>query len=428
MEVSEASNDAIRQAAAVHFKNIVKKGWDTTKEDGNYGIVISEHDRALIKDNLVQLMCEVPPNIQSQCSESISLIAAVDYPAKWENLLPMLVQKFGSNDIRVVNGVLLTANSLFKPFRYVQRSDKLYSDILYSLKHIQEPLLNLAKMTDKAIDTLTSDVAQLKPRFESMRLISRIYFSLNYQDLPEFFEDTMGEWMAIFAKYLEYQNPLLTDEDEELEPSPIDRLQSAVVENLNLYADKDEEPFLPFLPSFTSLVWNLLMRLTTWSKHDVLATKCIRFLASLVKKQMHRELFKDEATLRQIIGKIVIPNLMIREVDQERFEDDPAEYIETDIEGSETESRRKCSQELLRAMCRQFEQQTTVICHEHVGSMLAEYQTNPSKNWVAKDAAVSGGWRVLYSLSVVAHLPVPDAFDVWYFNHGRKHSAWSVAG
>jgi exportin-2 (importin alpha re-exporter) len=141
----------------------------------------------------------------------------------------------------------------------------------------------------------------------------------------------MGEWMAIFAKYLEYQNPLSTDEDEELEPSPIDRLQSAVVENLNLYADKDEEPFLPFLPSFTSLVWNLLMRLTTWSKHDVLATKCIRFLASLVKKQMHRELFKDEATLRQIIGKIVIPNLMIREVDQERFEDDPAEYIETDI-------------------------------------------------------------------------------------------------
>jgi exportin-2 (importin alpha re-exporter) len=90
-------------------------------------------------------MCEVPPNIQSQCSESISLIAAVDYPAKWDNLLPMLVQKFGSSDIRVVNGVLLTANSLFKPFRYVQRSDKLYSDILYSLKHIQEPLLNLPK-------------------------------------------------------------------------------------------------------------------------------------------------------------------------------------------------------------------------------------------------------------------------------------------
>jgi exportin-2 (importin alpha re-exporter) len=386
---TEVSNAAIRQAAAVHFKNIVKKGWDTAKEDGNDGIVISERDRLLIKENLVQLMCEVPPNIQSQCSESISLIAAVDFPAKWDNLLPMLVHKFGSNDARIVNGVLLTANSLFKPFRYVQRSDKLYADILYSLKLVQEPLLKLCKSTDQAVDGLASDPYQLKLHFEALRLVSRIYFSLNYQDLPEFFEDTMGEWMAIFAKYMEYQNPLLTDPDEELEPSPIDKLQAAIVENLNLYTDKDEEPFLPFLPTFTRLVWNLLMRLTSWSKHDDLATKCIRFLASLVKKQMHRELFKDEATLRQIIGKIVIPNLMIRDVDQERFEDDPAEFIATDIEGSETDSRRKCSQELLRAMCRQFEREAAVICHEHVGTMLAEYQADPGKNWTAKDAAVS---------------------------------------
>lgn len=195
--------------------------------------------------------------------------------------------------------------------------------------------------------------------------------------------------MSIFAKYLQYRNPLITDDEEELEPSPIDRLHLAIVENINLYADKDEETFLPFLSSFTQLVWNLLMRLTVFPKHDVLSTKCIRILASLVKKQIHQNLFKNEGTLRQIIGKIVIPNLRIREMDQELFEDDPVEYISTDIEESENESRRKCSQELLRAMCRQFEKQTTIICHEHVASMLIEYQKNPSKNWPSKDAAVS---------------------------------------
>jgi exportin-2 (importin alpha re-exporter) len=231
IETEDASNLAIRQAAAVHFKNIVKKGWDVNKEDGNDGIVISARDRVLIKDNLVQLMCEVPPNIQSQCSESISLIAAVDFPAKWDNLLPMLVQKFDSNDARIVNGVLLTANSLFKSFRYVERSDKLYEHILYSLKLVQEPLLKLFQSTDQAVDCVASDAFQLKQRFEALRLMSRIFYSLNYQDLPEFFEDTMKEWMAIFAKYLEYENPLLTDPSEELEPSPIDKLQAAIVEN-----------------------------------------------------------------------------------------------------------------------------------------------------------------------------------------------------
>ena len=83
----------------------------------------------------------------------------------------------------------------------------------------------------------------------------------------------MDEWISIFGKYLQYHNPLLTDHTEELEPSPIDRLQSAIVENLSLYADKDEETFLTYLHSFTRLVSNLLMRLTALPKHDTLFAK-----------------------------------------------------------------------------------------------------------------------------------------------------------
>ena len=37
---------------------------------------------------------------------------------------------------------------------------------------------------------------------ESLRLICRIWFSLNWLDLPEYFEDHMKEWMDEFAKFL----------------------------------------------------------------------------------------------------------------------------------------------------------------------------------------------------------------------------------
>ena len=43
-------------------------------------------------------------------------VAAVDFPSKWDNLLPELVQKFNSLDPSVVQGVLLTANSIIKRF------------------------------------------------------------------------------------------------------------------------------------------------------------------------------------------------------------------------------------------------------------------------------------------------------------------------
>ena len=198
----------------------------------------------------------------------------------------------------------------------------------------------------------------------------------------------MEEWMTDFAKYLKYQNPVLVDQDEENEPSPTDLLQAAIIRNLQLFADKDEEPFLPYLSNFATLVWNLLVNVTALPKHDVLATTSIRFLSSLVKKLMHKDLFKDEATLRQIVGNIVIPNLMFRESDEERFEDDPSEFVLQEVEGSSSETRRRCSQDLLKAMCFQFENETTAICSEHVTAMLAEANADPANKWAAKDAAV----------------------------------------
>ena len=339
-------------------------------------------------------MCTVPSQIQSQLSESISLIAAVDYPQQWANLLQELVQQFNSTDPSVLIGILKTANSIFKRFRYVARSDELYTVIHYTLQGIQAPLLATFKMLGQAVDATPNDRTRLTTHFEALRLISRIFFSLNYQDLPEFFEDNMEAWMTDFGKYLSYKNPVLVDEDEEDEPSAIDKLQVAIIQNLSLYADKDEEAFQMFLPKFTELVWNLLLTTTSLPKHDTLATTSIRFLSGLVQKEIHKGLFQSPDILRQIVLNIVIPNLMFRESDEERFEGDPREYILTEVEGSDSESRRKCSLDLLRSMCRHFEAETTQICQEHVGNMLTEYTKDPNGKWTAKDAAVSDKGRV----------------------------------
>ena len=232
--VSASSGDhggdlPVRQAAAVHFKNMVKRGWAAAEDDGEQQqqpggrrYTVPESDRQLIKDNLVSLMCTVPPQLQSQCSESIALIAASDFPAKWENLLPDLIAKFTDPNCDVLNGVLLTANSILKRFRYVQRSDALYSDILYVLQRLQEPLTQLFASITLQLDNNTAPLAtnavELTSRLSALRSINRIFYSLNYQDLPEYFEDHMGDWMEVFAKLLQYTNPILVDEDEEMQP------------------------------------------------------------------------------------------------------------------------------------------------------------------------------------------------------------------
>jgi exportin-2 (importin alpha re-exporter) len=381
-------NEAVRQAAAVHFKNLVKAAWDESRDaEDRKGIVVSAQDRTTIKMHLVELMCTVPPRIQSQVSESISLIAEVDYPQNWSNLLPGLIGKFTSPDINVVNGVLRTADSIFKRFRHVQRNDTLYAVIIYTLNLIQEPLLALFVQTSRQVEGLANDVGQLTPRFESLRLMARIYFSLVFQDLPEFMEDHMNDWMGEFAKYLQYNSPLLVDEDEDDDPGPIDKLQTAILSSLKLFVERDEEPFQPLLPDFVRLVWNLLVGLTSRPKHDQLVVSSIKFLSILVGRQIYGELFRDDATLREIVSRIVIPNMMVRESDEDNFNDNPEEFIMTELEGSDNESRRRCSRELLGAMCRQFEAQTTGICSEHITRMIGDF-TSDNSRWIAKDTAV----------------------------------------
>lgn len=58
------------------------------------------------------------------------------------------------------------------------------------------------------------------------------------------------------------------------------------------------------------------------------------------------------------------------------------------MEENDSDSRRKCSQDLLRAMCRQYETETTTICMENVNIMLMQFTNAPNQKWTAKDAAV----------------------------------------
>jgi exportin-2 (importin alpha re-exporter) len=385
----------MRQAAAVRFKNVVLKGWKiptVDDEDKTEGIRISAEERDIIKKHLVQLMCTTPPQIQTLLSASIAIIAETDYFDEWTDLLPSLVQQFAHTDISVVIGVLKTADTIFLSFRNAMRSDPLYAKIKYTLAIVAAPLTALLAQVGQSVadPQIINDKSRLVPCVEALTLICSIFYSLNWQDLPEYFEDNMRPWMEAFALYLQAGIlQILEDPGEEDQASPMDDLQTQIIQNLGHYADKDEDDFVKdYLPNFTSLVWGRLITLTDKPKHDGLTNMSIRFLTSLVQKPMHTNLFRSEGVLQQMVEKIVIPNLTFREADQVKFEEDPHEYMVTEVEGSDSESRRRCAQDLLRAMCRQLEESTTTICKGHAHTLLTEYKTNPNDKWASKDAAV----------------------------------------
>jgi len=375
---------AIKVAASITFKNFIKRNW---KVDEDTGDRIHASDRDTIKTHVVNLMLSSPQAIQKQLSNSIAIIGQQDFPEKWQNLIPEMVSKFQTGDFHVINGVLQTGFSIFEKYSYEMKSQKLWTEIKFVLDNFAAPFTKLFEETMALADKHANDKAALKVIFGSLVLIAKIFYFLNYQDLPEFFEDNMKTWMSHFHALLQLNNPLLKTDDDD-EPGLMEELRSQICDNIGLYAHKYEEEFQPYMQQFVTAVWNLLMNHGSEVKYDLLTSNAIQFLASVADRAQYKSLFEDKATLASICEKIIVPNIQLRECDCELFEDNPEEYIRRDLEGSDVDTRRRAACDLVKGLSRFFEAQITVTFGEYVQTMLANYAANPAANWRSKDAAI----------------------------------------
>eukprot|EP00941_MAST-03F_sp_MAST-3F-sp1_P000740 g740.t1 len=388
LKLVEVDSGPCRLSAAVLFKNTIAKRWvpDEFSEKENSPIV--EADRGAIKTGLVNLMVIVPQLIQRQLSAAISIISKTDFPDRWNSLLPELVSKFNTNDFGVINAVLETANAICKRFRNVANNDKHRYPLKVALDQFQEPLLRMFNMLNKMSVQHKDNKEALECIFQALRTVTRIFYSLNWLDLPEYFEEHMNEWFGAFHHFLEYSNPLLQDRDEDYEADILLKLKKSILKNVNLYAGKYEEEFQPFFQTFAQSVWKQLTGSSAQPKNDKLVTASMQFLSAVVVKQAHSNVFSGQDSLQSIIKTIVIPNVALREVDEELLEDNPVGYIRRDIEGSDTDTRRRAACDLVRALCRLFETEVTPICTAAIQELLQQHAANPT-NWKAKDSAMN---------------------------------------
>ncbi|KAJ1617994.1 Exportin/Importin, Cse1-like protein, partial [Pavlovales sp. CCMP2436] len=144
-------------------------------------------------------------------------------------------------------------------------------------------------------------------------------------------------------------------------PGPLEHCQAAVVECLSLYISKYDEEFAEYLPAFVQR----LIAVGTGARYDPLATMSIKFLTSL---------YAQGSALQDVCEHIVVPNMRLLEADEEMFEDDPAEYIRRDIEGSDADTRRRVCAEL--------------IFNHYTAAMLQQHAADPQAQWKAKDVAI----------------------------------------
>ncbi|XP_011881255.1 PREDICTED: exportin-2 [Vollenhovia emeryi] len=377
-------NITIRIAGAVAFKNYVKRNWKVEEDSVDH---IHVQDRDAVKKLIVNLMLHSPDSIQKQLSDAVSIIGKYDFPNKWPELIDQMVEKFNTGDFHVINGVLHTAHSLFKRYRYEFKSESLWTEIKFVLDKFAKPLTDLFLATMNLTQVHANNTEALKVIYNSLVILCKVFYSLNFQDLPEFFEDNMEAWMRNFHTLLHADVPSLKTTNEE-EAGVIEQLKSQVCDNVGLYALKYDEEFQPYLPLFVTAVWNLLTSTGQNPKYDALVSNALQFLATVADRAQYRHLFEDPATLGNICEKVIIPNMEFRESDNELFVDNPEEYIRRDIEGSDVDTRRRAACDLVKVLSKSFEEKIMDIFGAYIQVMLQKYAEEPSKHWRSKDAAI----------------------------------------
>lgn len=375
---------SVRLAGALYFKNLVKRKW--INENGEYQIPIE--DVNMIKTEIISLMITLPDSLQIQIGESISLIAESEFPDLWSGLIDELISKLTLDDLQVNKGVLKVAHSIFKRWRPLFRSDELFLEIKMVLDKFATPFIEMLKNVDMMVDANLQDASKLKLLFENLLVLVKIYYDLNCQDIPEFFEDNIQVGMNILFKYLKFHSSLLEDDSEDDEMDLVILVKINICELIQLYTTRYEDEFKKFIEPSIQIVWDLLNNISAQQKNDILVSKSLQYMTCVVNLPNFKHLFANEESIKQITEKIILPNITLRESDLEMFEDDPIEYTRRDLEGSDIDSRRRSATEFLKSLKEADETLVTNIIMTYINYYISVYNEDPANNWKFKDIAI----------------------------------------
>lgn len=283
-----------------------------------------------------------------------------------------------------------------------------------------------------------SQPAPLPAVTSTLLLLLQLFHDLSAQDLPPLFEDNLQSIFVLLLKYLNpraspdglfLKNPALEQmmdgAEDETSPQDGQKIRAEICSIGELYAQRYLDAAAGLIPGFVENVWEMLGRCGQGEKEDVvshaflpdilrsrahcfsnqLVSKAISFLSTVVKMPSQRQVFSSENTLEVFVSGIILPNISLREQDEEMFEDEPLEWIRREfaLDSGDADTRRRAASSFSRALLDQFSSQTTSIISRYVNQYLLRYQENSQANWRYKDTAVYLLTSIASTSSTAAH-------------------------
>lgn len=274
-----------------------------------------------------------------------------------------------------------------KKYRYMFRSDALYSEMNYMIESLSVTLLSqatncveMAKQNAQDAGTVTACLGILN---SVLHIIESI---LSQEELPDFYEENLEAIASVLSFFLggEADYPQF-----QKVPGELVKCRQKAVRLVHIYQFKFHEYFAKYSQFFFERIWGMV--LNKWvpsnKQNEKLIQAVIRYLNEMATFPELGEFFKTN--MMSLFSLLIVPNISINEDDVEEYECEPEAYVRNDLEESDTETRRRQCMKFVQSLARRFPTDVNGLIEGFVQTFMGEYTANRNAEWIKKTTVLN---------------------------------------
>ena len=387
----------MRVSASVFLKNyIADYFYDSSyKAILNKDKIMNETLKNYFKENILTLMLNVENSILPHIIEMIKIVVqnANGYLIIWPKLMDFIGEILEKHDSSKSRHIYDLITKIIKRYHIESKSDSLFREIIYTMDKICKPMtddaINIVKFFNNYDNNNSSNNEIMTQCLQMMNKIMSIFYSLNYQDFPEFFEDHLTEWITILNDTLLLPNK--TADISKIDPSFRDmilKVKAKTLKNINLYYSNYYEDIEQFAQGLCSSVWTLMCKsIIVTDGYSKLMKELLDFFKSGFQMGKFGNLKIEQ--INQIFEYIISPNLSMTLQEKQDFEENPVEFMKIEFEEYDMSSNKYYSINLLQIIISNFPEVNKNIIVPKIAALLNDYNIDKNKNWNNKILAIN---------------------------------------
>ncbi len=387
--LNKQENISLRISACVFLKNYIQDYFydSSCKAVLNKNKIMDENSKNFFKENILQLMLNVENKFLPHIIEMIKLIVqnAKGYLVIWPRLMNFIGDVLKKHDFSKSKYIYDLLPKIIKRYHIESKSEPLFREIINTMGFICQPMtedaLNIIKVFNNYNPNNVNNET-MSQFLQMMNKIMSIFYSLNYQDFPEFFEDHLQEWITILNDTVllpnKSSNMSLVKDLKDL----VLKLKAKTLKNINLYYSNYYEDIDQYVQLFCSSVWTVMCQCKTKDNFSKLMKELLDFFK--FGFQMRRMNNLNMQQLNQIIENIILPNMVMSEKEIEDFKDNPVEFLKIEFEEYDMSSNKYFSINLLQLMISNYPEINKQIISPKINEFLSQYNMDKIKNYNKK--------------------------------------------